>query len=86
MKPFIVATILAFILSCVLFTIAGPDVEMPWGVGISGVTGTPTGVGRSDMMLGNMVLKDQPRNAVYLKEIRNSGAQNPAEFPLGGAN
>jgi hypothetical protein len=85
-KPFFVATFIAFILSCLLFTLVGPDADMPWGVGISGVTGTTGGTGRGDMMMGNVTLKDQPRNAGYLKELVNGGTQTTAEFPLGATN
>jgi hypothetical protein len=83
LKPFFVATFIAFLLSCLLFTFAGPDSDMPWGVGISGVTGIVGGTGRGDMMMGNVILKDQPRNAAYLKELINGGTQSSAEFPLG---
>jgi hypothetical protein len=86
LKPFFVLTFIAFILSCLLFSLAGPDQEMPWNVGISGVTGTSGGTGRGDMMMGNMVLKDQPRNAAYLKELTNGGTQSTAEFPFGATN
>lgn len=86
MKPFIVVTFIAFILSCLLFTFAGPDSEMPWGVGIAGVTGTSGGASRGDMMMGNVLLKDQPRNAAYLKELTTNGPQSAADFPLGATN
>jgi hypothetical protein len=86
LKPFFIATFIAFFVSCILFTLAGPDSDMPWGVGISGVTGIAGGTGRGDMMMGNVSLKDQPRNAGYLKELNNGGTQSTAEFPLGGTN